>query len=316
MVAVCYLYLDLAKEYGEYKVSRGADHFGSISCTVQRSCPHVAMLSLFHDSDHFLPLMCLYSLMRHVNFSPQSSSCVPQSPVQERSDTIPQEVPSAKAPEGGERSESAPSAAKGLTAHLTNDRDPESDSGLPDRSLEPNQQPQADTAGAAVESTVTVSSSPPPAVLRRRDSPSSPRFSRIPVRDPTIFLDSPSRDLNMERRHRWSSPVPGSPTHSPSPSLSCDNLPNALPRDRLSSEREDPLSLSSSSGSRSKIPRPVSATFVPEQLASKFLPRPPPGKPPSRPCVDTRYELLKGDQRKVRVNFIIHWEAQMVKVQE
>lgn len=191
-----------------------------------------------------------------------------------------------------------PSPAKGPTSHLTNDRDPESDSGLPDRSSEPNQQPLADAVGGAMESTVTVSSSPPPALLRRRDSPSSPRLSRIPVRDPSV-LDSPTKDLNLERRHRWSSPVPGSPTHSPSPSLSCDNLPCALPRDRLSSERgsrsdcggEDPLSLSSSSGSKSKIPRPVSANFLPEQLTSKFLPRPPPGKPPIRPGVDNRYEL-------------------------
>lgn len=152
-----------------------------------------------------------------------------------------------------------------------------------------------------MESTVTVSSSPPPALLRRRDSPSSPKLSRIPVRDPSNPLDSPIRDFNIERRHRWSSPVPGSPTHSPSPSLSCDNLPCALPRDRLLSERgsrsdcagEDPLSLSSSSGSKSKIPRPVSATFAPEQLTSRFLPRPPPGKPPIRPCVDNRRRRLR-----------------------
>ena len=189
-----------------------------------------------------------------------------------------------------------PSPAKGPAAHLTNDRDPESDSGLPDRSSEPNQQPQADTIGGALESTVTVSSSPPPAQLRQRDSPLSPKLSRIPVRDPSAPPDSASRDLNMERRHRWSSPVPGSPTHSPSPSLSCDNLPCALLRDRLWSERgsrsdcggEDPLSLSSSSGSKSKIPRPVSANFIPELLTSRFLPRPPPGKPPNRPCTDNR----------------------------
>ncbi|KAM7367773.1 hypothetical protein PAMP_014050 [Pampus punctatissimus] len=232
----------------------------------------------------------------------QSSSCVPQSPVQEKSTAIPLEAPSDKSDEppgellkDGRKLELAPvpSPGKGPTAHLTNDRDPESDSGLPDRSSEPNQQPQADTAGGAMESTVTVSSSPPPAVLRRRDSPSSPRFSRIPVREPGGPLDSPSRDLNMERRHRWSSPVPGSPTHSPSPSLSCDNLPFVLPRDRLPSEREDPLSLSSSSGSKSKIPRPVSATVVPEQLTSRFLPRPPPGKPPIRPCVDNRRRRLR-----------------------
>lgn len=238
----------------------------------------------------------------------QNPSC--GSPVQEKSDAIPLEAPSVKSdqlPEetlkDGERLEfgQVPSPAKGPSAHLTNDRDPESDSGLPDRSSEPNQQPQADTAGGAVESTVTVSSSPPPALLRRRDSPLSPRLSRIPVRDPSAPLDSPSRDPNMERRHRWSSPVPGSPTHSPSPSLSCDNLPCALPRDRLSSERgsrsdcggEDPLSLSSSSGSKSKIPRPVSATFLPEQLTSRFQPRPPPGKPPIRSCVDNRRRRLR-----------------------
>ncbi|XP_059212988.1 tau-tubulin kinase 2b [Centropristis striata] len=240
----------------------------------------------------------------------QSSSTGLQSPVQERSDAIPLEAPSGESEqlpkeilkdEGRLELAPVPSSAKGPAAHLTNDRDPESDSGLPDRSSEPNQQPQADTAGGAMESAVTVSSSPPPAQLRRRDSPSSPRLSKIPVRDPNNPLDSPSRDLNMERRHRWSSPVPGSPTHSPSPSLSCDNLPCALPRDRLLSERgsrsdcaaEDPLSLSLSSGSKSKIPRPVSATFIPEQLTSRFLPRPPPGKPPIRPCVDNRRRRLR-----------------------
>ncbi|XP_039874393.1 tau-tubulin kinase 2b [Simochromis diagramma] len=231
----------------------------------------------------------------------QSSSCAPQSPVQERSDAIPLEAPCGKSEEGKLDLAPVPSLSKGPTAHLANDRDPESDSGLPDRSSEPNQQPQADTVGGAVESTVTVSSSPPPALLKRRDSPSSPRLSRIPVRDPSNPLDSPSRDLNIEKRNRWSSPIPGSPTHSPSPSLSCDNLPSALPRDRLSSDRgsrsdcagEDPLSLSLSSCSKSKIPRPVSATFVPEQLTSRFLPRPPPGKPPIRPCVDNRRRRLR-----------------------
>ncbi|XP_014898159.1 tau-tubulin kinase 2b [Poecilia latipinna] len=239
----------------------------------------------------------------------QSSSGGPQSPVR-KNDAAPLDAPSCKSQELAEdaskdrkRLDSVPELipAKGATSHLTNDRDPESDSGLPDRSSEPNQQPPADPAGGAVESTVTVSSSPPPALLKRRDSPSSPRLSRIPVRDPSNPLDSPSREPNAERRHRWSSPLPGSPTHSPSPSLSCDNLPCALPRDRLSSERgsrsdcggEDPLSLSSSSGGKSKIPRPVSATFLPEQLSGRFLPRPPPGKPPIRPVVDSRRRRLR-----------------------
>ena len=187
-----------------------------------------------------------------------------------------------------------PCPARGLITLLTKDREPESDSGLPDHSSEPNQQQQqhGDPAGAAMES--TVSSSPPPVMLRRTDSSTSPRLSRIPVRDPSSPLESQSKDLRLDRRHRWSSPVPGSPTYSPSPSLSYENLPCLLPRDRLPSERgsrsdcgaEDPLSLSSSSGSKSKIPRPVStsSTSVPKQLAVKFLPRPPPGKP----TVDTR----------------------------
>ncbi|KAK5903400.1 hypothetical protein CgunFtcFv8_007184 [Champsocephalus gunnari] len=271
------------------------------------SSPVLSQLSMPHTwllGHRRLPGMLgqLPSVMMGRTQMDQSSSCALPSPVDERSAAIPLEAPSEKSeilPEEilnhGEKLELAPvpSSAKGHAAHLTNDRDPESDSGLPDRSSEPNQQPQADTAGGAMESTVTVSSSPPPALLRIRDCPSSPRLSRIPVRDPSNPLDSPSRDLNMERRHRWSSPVPGSPTHSPSPSLSCDNLPCVLPRDRLFSERgsrsdcvgEDPLSLSSSSGSKSKIPRPVSATFIPEQLTSRFLPRPPPGKtthPPGR----------------------------------
>ncbi|CAL8315521.1 unnamed protein product [Lota lota] len=245
----------------------------------------------------------------------QPSSCGPQSPVQDRSDAIPLEAPSSTLDEPSvevlkDRERLAPEplpVAKGPCAQLTNDRDPESDSGLPDRSSEPNQQPQADGGGCgALESTaVTVSSSPPPPPLRpRRDSSSSsPRLSRIPVRDPASpTLDSPGRAeppaaaAELRRCHRWSSPVHGSPTHSPSPSLSCDNLPGALPRDRPASERgsrcdwqgEEPLSLSSSSGSRSKIPRPVGSSAPPDPLAKGFLPRPPPGKPPPRPAVDSR----------------------------
>jgi len=253
----------------------------------------------------------------------QSSGGRPQSPLKDKSDAIPLEAPSSKLHEPSEeilkdreRPEPLPGAnlAKGPGGQLTNERDPESDSGLPDRSSEPNQQPQADTAGGcgALESTaVTVSSSPPPPLLcHRKDSAScsSPRVSRIPVRDaPSPTLDSPGRadpplaavTAEQRRCYRWSSPVHDSPTHSPSPSLSCDNLPGALPRDRLPSERgsrcdwqaEEPLSLSSSSGSRSKIPRPVSTSVLPDQLPKGFLPRPPPGKPPARPSVDNRYEL-------------------------
>ncbi|XP_062324250.1 tau-tubulin kinase 2b isoform X2 [Osmerus eperlanus] len=220
---------------------------------------------------------------------PRGRAQLEQSPVQEKSAAIPLEAPfmeaaPAEGPGEGEVVEPAsspvPSLATTTPAHLA--KDPESDSGLPDRSSEPNQHPRAKPSGEAA--------SPPPPLLRRRDSPASPRSSRIPVRDANAPLDPLARELAAEKRHRWSSPLPGSPTHSPSPSLSCDNLPCALPRDRLSCSDwlgEEPLSLSSSSGSRSKIPRPVSSPLAPE-LAGRFLPRPPPGKPPTRPAVDTR----------------------------
>ncbi|CAB1342686.1 unnamed protein product, partial [Coregonus sp. 'balchen'] len=202
----------------------------------------------------------------------QSPNPVPQSPVTEKSEAIPLEAPFTRPTdlqEGkvGEMVQSAPSPVPSLIpAHLANDKDPESDSGLPDRSSEPNQRPQVEKARGAAESAGTVSSSPPP-VLLRRDSPSSSRLSRIPVRDPTTAPDSPT-PFTMDHRHRWSSPVPGSPSHSPSPSLSCDNLLPCGVRERLLScsdrgsrsdwlgEDRDSLSLSSS-GSRSKIPRPV-----------------------------------------------------------
>ncbi|XP_038824051.1 tau-tubulin kinase 2b isoform X2 [Salvelinus namaycush] len=246
----------------------------------------------------------------------QSPNPVPQSPVTEKSEAIPLEAPFTRPTdpqEGkvGETVQSAPSPVPSLIpAHLANDKDPESDSGLPDRSSEPNQRPQVEKARGAAENAGTVSSSPPP-VLLQRDSPSSSRLSRIPVRDPTTAPDSPI-PLTTDRRHRWSSPVPGSPSHSPSPSLSCDNLLPCGVRERLLScsdrgsrsdwlgEDRDPLSLSlSSSGSRSKIPRPVNSPLLgPEQhqqLSSsrRFLPRPPPGKPPTRPAIDNRHRRFR-----------------------
>lgn len=228
----------------------------------------------------------------------------------EKSEAIPLEAPFTRPTEPqegkvGETVQSAPSPVPSLIpAHLANDKDPESDSGLPDRSSEPNQRPQVEKARGAAENAGTVSSSPSP-VLLQRDSPSSSRLSRIPVRDPTTAPDSPT-PLTTDRRHRWSSPVPGSPFHSPSPSLSCDNLLPCVVRERLLScsdrgsrsdwlgEDRDSLSLSSS-GSRSKIPRPVIHPLPgleQQQLSSssRFLPRPPPGKPPTRPAVDNRYE--------------------------
>ncbi|KAJ7988047.1 hypothetical protein DPEC_G00319590 [Dallia pectoralis] len=262
----------------------------------------------------------------------QPSSTMPQSPVTEKSEAIPLEAPSSrpsnphKAPssrpsnpqkatptrptnplEGPtdgmevESVQSGPSPVPNLIpAHLANDQDPESDSGLPDRSSEPNQRPRLEKSKEPVESAVATSPPPASVVLLRRDSPTSSKLSRIPVRDPTAVPDSPNAS---ERPHRWSNPVPGSASHSASPSLSCDNLLPCGVRERLLScsdrgsrsdwlgEDRDPLSLSlSSSGSRSKIPRPVGSpppgTEMQLLTSGRFLPRPPPGKPPTRQAVD------------------------------
>ncbi|XP_072541879.1 tau-tubulin kinase 2b isoform X1 [Salminus brasiliensis] len=164
-----------------------------------------------------------------------------------------------------------------LTSVKATEKDVESDSGCPDggASTTPN---QGETTGDTVDA---APASPVPASPREL----SPRASRIPVRDP----DSPTRR---------SFPAP----LSPSLSLSCEHFPSALLRDKFSfpSDRgsrgsdyqgDDLLSLSSSSGalsSRSKIPRPISPTLVPEQLSARFMPRPPPGKPPLRPGGDNR----------------------------
>ncbi|XP_057679529.1 tau-tubulin kinase 2b isoform X2 [Corythoichthys intestinalis] len=224
----------------------------------------------------------------------QSSSGTPQSPALEKSETTPLEAPSSKSeeipgqlPKDGGKTDLVPSSCplKGSTTLAA--KDPETDSGLPDCSSDLNQQPQAIVSFFAS--------------LKPKDSPCSPKLSRIPRRDPGTPPDSPGRNVHRDRRNRWSSPVHGSPTHSPSPSLSCENLQVTLPRERLSSEKgsrsdcggEDPLSLSSSSGSRSKIPRPMSATFVPEQLGGRLVPHPPPGKPSAGPCADHRRRRLR-----------------------
>ncbi|XP_067239931.1 tau-tubulin kinase 2b [Chanodichthys erythropterus] len=149
------------------------------------------------------------------------------------------------------------------------DKDVESDSGCPDGGP-PSTPNQGETTGHSVDAAPAS-----PRELSPREL--SPRTSRIPVRDP----DSPTR-------RGFPAPL------SPSLSLSCEHFPSALLRDKFTFptgsrvsdwQVEEPLSLSSSSGplsSKSKIPRPISPTLVPDQLSSRFIPRPPPGKPPLR----------------------------------
>lgn len=150
------------------------------------------------------------------------------------------------------------------------EKEVESDSGCPDGgpSSTPN---QGETTGHSVDAAL-----PSPREL-------SPRTSRIPVRDP----DSPTRK-------GFPAPL------SPSLSLSCEHFPSAMLRDKFTFpagsrgsdwQGEEQLSLSSSSGplsGRSKIPRPISPTLVPDQLSTRFIPRPPPGKPPLRTGGDNR----------------------------
>lgn len=149
------------------------------------------------------------------------------------------------------------------------DKDVESDSGCPDGGP-PSTPNQGETTGHSADAAPAS-----PRELSPREL--SPRTSRIPIRDP----DSPTR-------RGFPAPL------SPSLSLSCEHFPSALLRDKFTFptgsrgsdwQVEEPLSLSSSSGplsSKSKIPRPISPTLVPDQLSSRFIPRPPPGKPPLR----------------------------------
>ncbi|XP_067272932.1 tau-tubulin kinase 2b [Pseudorasbora parva] len=210
--------------------------------------------------------------MVHLNRShlEQSSSAVlqPIEPQQKTGDSQP-DKPSVPAEKEQDQVSAIPPSKtpkpdENIISIKASDKDVESDSGCPDGGtpLTPN---QGETTGHSVDA-----APPSPREL-------SPRTSRIPIRDP----DSPTRRC-------FPAPL------SPSLSLSCEHFPSALLRDKFTFptgsrgsdwQVEEPLSLSSSSGplsGKSKIPRPISPTLVPDQLSSRFIPRPPPGKPPLR----------------------------------
>nr|XP_023683191.1 tau-tubulin kinase 2 isoform X1 [Paramormyrops kingsleyae]XP_023683192.1 tau-tubulin kinase 2 isoform X1 [Paramormyrops kingsleyae] len=197
-------------------------------------------------------------------------------------------------------------------------KDPESDSGYPDRSTEPNPQTLEEVDRGGVENTGQ-NLSPPPLTARRDPAR---RLSRIPILEPGSLLDSPppgsAKEKLLQKKAHHHGTTPSSP--SPSPSLSSDKRPPVatLPRDPLSStsdrsqddesylgsrsdrQGDDAPSLSSSSSPlsrKSKIPRPVAPLPVPERFSAQFFPRPPPGKPPSRSVVDgrlRRYRIRAG----------------------
>ncbi|XP_012727002.2 tau-tubulin kinase 2 isoform X2 [Fundulus heteroclitus] len=149
----------------------------------------------------------------------------------------------------------------------------------------------------------------------------SRRQSRIPVLEPSSLLELPppgsAKEKLLQKKASHHGPVP-SPTASPSLSDRRGAIVASLARDPLSStsdrsqdedsligsrsdrQGDEALSLSSSSSPlsrKSRIPRPVHPATSAEQLNPQFLPRPPPGKPPSRATVEgrlRRYRIRAG----------------------
>lgn len=182
-------------------------------------------------------------------------------------------------------------------------KDPENDSGPTPCATEP--QLRREEIGKM--NLAPASSSP---AAPRKDP--SRRQSRIPVLEPSSLLELPppgsAKEKLLQKKASHQGPVP-SPTASPSLSDRRGPVVASLARDPLSStsdrsqdedslmgsrsdrQGDDAPSLSSSSSPlsrKSRIPRPVHPTSSAEQLASQFLPRPPPGKPPCRPTVEGR----------------------------
>ncbi|XP_057715097.1 tau-tubulin kinase 2 isoform X1 [Corythoichthys intestinalis] len=162
----------------------------------------------------------------------------------------------------------------------------------------------------------TEKDNPPPENVDGNESPTAPRRrqSRIPVLEPPPV--GSAKEKLLQKKANNSAPLP---SPSASPSLSDRRAPAtmaSLARDPLSSasdrsqeedslvgsrsDRQGDASLSSSSSPlsrRSRIPRPVHLTSSAEQLATQFLPRPPPGKPPCRNTVEgriRRYRIRAG----------------------
>ncbi|XP_051724962.1 tau-tubulin kinase 2 isoform X3 [Ctenopharyngodon idella] len=190
-----------------------------------------------------------------------------------------------------------------LTPPLDTQRD--NNEQLPLHSIEPNQC----SLEEGKEGGPTRNGSSSPASIPKQDP--SHRHSRIPVLEPSSLLDPPPGSAKEKLFQRRVHHIPVSP--SASPTLSSDRrvIMAAMQRDQISSassERsqddesllgsrsdrhgDDAPSLSSSSSPllrKSKIPRPVTPTTASaETITAHLVPRPPPGKPPSRSTVDAR----------------------------
>ncbi|XP_022606780.1 tau-tubulin kinase 2 [Seriola dumerili] len=197
-------------------------------------------------------------------------------------------------------------------------KDSENDSGHTPCATEPQlrgeERGQVDRAPDQISGPTSSSPAAP-----RKDP--SRRHSRIPVLEPSSLLELPTpgsaKEKLLQKKASHQGPVP-SPTASPSLSDRRGPMVASLARDPLSStsdrsqdedslmgsrsdrQGDDAPSLSSSSSPlsrKSRIPRPVHSASSNEQLASQFLPRPPPGKPPCRPTVEgrlRRYRIRAG----------------------
>lgn len=183
-------------------------------------------------------------------------------------------------------------------------KDPKNDAFIIEHSLEPNQW----SLEEGKEGGPTRNGPSFPASISKQDP--SHRHSRIPVLEPSSLVDPPPGSAKEKLLQRRVHHIPLSP--SASPTLSSDRrvIMAAMQRDQVSSassERsqddesllgsrsdrngDDAPSLSSSSSPllrKSKIPRPVTPTTSAETITAHFMPRPPPGKPPSRSTVDSR----------------------------
>ncbi|XP_066550194.1 tau-tubulin kinase 2 isoform X2 [Amia ocellicauda] len=179
-------------------------------------------------------------------------------------------------------------------------KDPEGNSGSPDHSTEPHGRPLEDKVQIPPGNGETVMASTP---LPRKNP--TRRLSRIPVLEPGL-LDSPppgsAKEKLLQKKAHHSDPThPVSDKRPPTGLRGEASSASDRSQDdesclgsRSDRQGEDPLSLSSSSGPlsrKSKIPRPVPAPVsipVSDPPTGQFFPRPPPGKPPSRPAVDGR----------------------------
>ncbi|XP_077094571.1 tau-tubulin kinase 2 isoform X3 [Siphateles boraxobius] len=188
-------------------------------------------------------------------------------------------------------------------------KDLRSDSFIIEHSLEPNQW----SLEEGKEGGPTRNGPSSPASISKQDP--SHRHSRIPVLEPSSLVDPPPGSAKEKLLQRRVHHIPLSP--SASPTLSSDRrvIMAAMQRDQVSSassERsqddesllgsrsdrngDDAPSLSSSSSPllrKSKIPRPVTPTTGAETITAHFMPRPPPGKPPSRSTLDSRHRRYR-----------------------